>query len=231
MSSISTAPRTAVSPTAPSSNGWPRKPRSNYRGGGLRDNRGRGRVLELGVARAVIGSAAITQVDSVRAWLEHFGPERLILGLRHPPGRGGHAMRRPRMDGSGSPNCRCGARLRTTRIRGSSMCCAPMWPGRHIGRTERCSIQRSGPRHPQIQWQARAASATRAIFMLWQRGASSAISGKALLEGLIRRRACGHSCQTHNPLPRRARRTSRQRRPLPRPPVVGGIWNSRPLSR
>jgi len=42
-------------------------------------------------------------------------------------------------------------------------------PGRHIGRTERCSIQRSGPA-PSANSVAGlgAASATRAIFMLWQ---------------------------------------------------------------
>jgi phosphoribosylformimino-5-aminoimidazole carboxamide ribotide isomerase len=56
-------------------------------GGGLRDRAAVSRMLELGAGRVVIGSAAVTQVDAVRAWLAEFGRERLVLAfdIRHDP--------------------------------------------------------------------------------------------------------------------------------------------------
>ena len=50
-------------------------------GGGLRDADAVRQMLDLGVARVVIGSAAVTHVDRVRTWLDHFGPERLTLAF------------------------------------------------------------------------------------------------------------------------------------------------------
>ncbi len=42
-------------------------------GGGLRNTAAVTQMLDLGVARVVIGSAAVTQVEQVRTWLAHFG--------------------------------------------------------------------------------------------------------------------------------------------------------------
>ena len=50
-------------------------------GGGLRDAASVAQMFELGVARVVIGSAALTDVETVRGWLDLFGPER--GGLQH----------------------------------------------------------------------------------------------------------------------------------------------------
>jgi phosphoribosylformimino-5-aminoimidazole carboxamide ribotide isomerase len=50
-------------------------------GGGLRDREALLATLALGVARVVIGSAAVTQADTVRAWLREFGPERVCLAF------------------------------------------------------------------------------------------------------------------------------------------------------
>jgi phosphoribosylformimino-5-aminoimidazole carboxamide ribotide isomerase len=50
-------------------------------GGGLRDHAAVSDMLAGGVARVVIGSAAVTAVSEVRAWLREFGPERVTLAF------------------------------------------------------------------------------------------------------------------------------------------------------
>ncbi len=50
-------------------------------GGGLRNTAAIAQMLDAGVARAVVGSAALAQVEQVQAWLKHFGPERLTLAF------------------------------------------------------------------------------------------------------------------------------------------------------
>ena len=50
-------------------------------GGGLRNTAALAQMLDAGVARAVVGSAAVSQVEQVQAWLAHFGAERLTLAF------------------------------------------------------------------------------------------------------------------------------------------------------
>jgi phosphoribosylformimino-5-aminoimidazole carboxamide ribotide isomerase len=50
-------------------------------GGGIRDRSIVVEWLESGVNRCVIGSMAITEVDTVTGWLREFGPDRLVLAL------------------------------------------------------------------------------------------------------------------------------------------------------
>ncbi len=50
-------------------------------GGGLRNTAALAQMLDAGVARAVVGSAAVWQVEQVQAWLAHFGPERVTLAF------------------------------------------------------------------------------------------------------------------------------------------------------
>ncbi|MGB5330917.1 MAG: 1-(5-phosphoribosyl)-5-[(5-phosphoribosylamino)methylideneamino]imidazole-4-carboxamide isomerase [Woeseiaceae bacterium] len=50
-------------------------------GGGIRDRSIVAEWLESGVSRCVIGSMAITEVDTVTGWLREFGPDRLVLAL------------------------------------------------------------------------------------------------------------------------------------------------------
>src|SRR5713226_4961696 len=50
-------------------------------GGGLRNTAAVSRMLDLGAARVVIGSAAVAQVESARTWLEHVGPDRVTLAV------------------------------------------------------------------------------------------------------------------------------------------------------
>jgi phosphoribosylformimino-5-aminoimidazole carboxamide ribotide isomerase len=56
-------------------------------GGGLRDLRGIRRVLDLGVSRAVIGTVAVEDPDTVKTSLKIFGPERIAVGIDTRRGR------------------------------------------------------------------------------------------------------------------------------------------------
>jgi len=48
-------------------------------GGGLRDEAQVAALLEAGVARVILGSLAVRQPATIRAWLARFGPDRLVL--------------------------------------------------------------------------------------------------------------------------------------------------------
>ncbi|MCR5536875.1 MAG: 1-(5-phosphoribosyl)-5-[(5-phosphoribosylamino)methylideneamino]imidazole-4-carboxamide isomerase [Succinivibrio sp.] len=50
-------------------------------GGGIRSAFDVENLLELGVARVVIGSTAVTHPELVRGWLQKFGPEHFTLAL------------------------------------------------------------------------------------------------------------------------------------------------------
>jgi hypothetical protein len=84
------------------------------------------------------------------------------------------------------------------------------------GPMSRCT--RSAQRFPQIQWQASGGIATAAR----PGGAGAPACRGHQRQGAARERipprSCGHSCQTHNPLPRRARRPGGQGRALSRSP-------------
>jgi phosphoribosylformimino-5-aminoimidazole carboxamide ribotide isomerase len=50
-------------------------------GGGVRDIAGLNRLFDVGVSRAVIGSIAVREPETVKGWLGRYGPERLTLAL------------------------------------------------------------------------------------------------------------------------------------------------------
>lgn len=50
-------------------------------GGGIRDSETVAEWLNAGVARCVIGSLAITEPDTVKAWITRFGGDRIVLAL------------------------------------------------------------------------------------------------------------------------------------------------------
>lgn len=50
-------------------------------GGGIRDDATLTRWFEVGVQRCVIGSLALTDPDTVKAWLNRYGGERIVLAL------------------------------------------------------------------------------------------------------------------------------------------------------
>jgi len=154
-------------------------------GGGLRDTAAVTRMLDLGAARVVIGSAALTEVGQVRAWLEHFGAERVALAF----------------DVRLSGGCPCVATHGWQRQSDSTLWSAlANFSGTQLKHVLCTDVGRdgalSGPnidlygeaarRHPDIHWQASGGVRdARDLRALAQAGASAAVSGKALLEELI----------------------------------------------
>jgi len=49
--------------------------------GGIRKRDHLARLFDAGVARVAVGSLAVKQPETVRAWVEEFGPERITLSL------------------------------------------------------------------------------------------------------------------------------------------------------
>lgn len=58
-------------------------------GGGVRSAGDIRRLLDGGVGRVVVGSAAVKSPDEVRSWLSEFGPQRVCLALDVRPSKGG----------------------------------------------------------------------------------------------------------------------------------------------
>ena len=155
-------------------------------GGGIRSAPVIDDLLEIGVQRVVIGSAAIEQPDEVERWLNHAGADRVCLAFD------------VRLDDGGVPRVRTRGWVEDsavslwdalTRYSTSSL--------RHVLCTD---IQRdgalSGPnlqlyqqavaRFPTLHWQASGGIRNAAdLAALTAVGVSAAISGKALLEERI----------------------------------------------
>ncbi|MDP9084337.1 MAG: 1-(5-phosphoribosyl)-5-[(5-phosphoribosylamino)methylideneamino]imidazole-4-carboxamide isomerase [Pseudomonadota bacterium] len=155
-------------------------------GGGLRNTAAVSRMLDLGVARVVIGSAAVTHADQVHAWLEHFGADRIALAFD------------VRLDEAGTPRVATHGWQRQSQLSlWSAMDKFSNSPLKHVLCTD---VSRDGAltgpnvplyrestrRYPQIEWQASGGVRNSAdLEELSDAGAAAAISGKALLEGLI----------------------------------------------
>lgn len=155
-------------------------------GGGVRSRKVVADLLQLGIARVVVGSAVVEAADAVTAWLVEFGVERLCLAfdVRH--------------DAQGLPLLHTRGWQQATTL--------SLWDGverfagaglRHVLCTD---IERDGElagpnvalyreaatRYPNIQWQASGGVSSIAdLHALAATGAAAAISGKALLEESI----------------------------------------------
>lgn len=152
-------------------------------GGGVRDAAAVEGLLSAGVARVVIGSAAVSKPAQVAQWLQRFGPEAIVLAFD------------VRLAQDGVPHCAIHGWRDETGL--------PLWQAidsyraeglRHVLCTD---IARdgalSGPnldlykegarRYPQVQWQA--SGGVRDVVDLRglaAAGVAAAISGRALLE-------------------------------------------------
>jgi phosphoribosylformimino-5-aminoimidazole carboxamide ribotide isomerase len=155
-------------------------------GGGLRDSTAVTRMLDLGVARVVIGSAAVTQVEQVRTWLATFGAERVTLAFD------------VRLDEAGAPRVQTHGWQRQSEL--SLWDAVANFTGSQLTHVLCTDVGRDGAltgpnvalyreavrRHPQIQWQASGGVRDACdLHALAEAGAAAAISGKALLEELI----------------------------------------------
>jgi len=155
-------------------------------GGGLRNTAALSQMLDAGVQRVVVGSAALTQVEQVQAWLRHFGPDRITLALDICA------------DDNGVPRVTTHGWQRQSGL--------SLWSAvdhytasdlRHVLCTD---VGRDGAltgpnislydeavrRYPQLEWQASGGiRSAQDLHVLAETGAAAAISGKALLENLI----------------------------------------------
>ena len=155
-------------------------------GGGLRDIAAVTQMLELGAARVVIGSAAVTRAGDVRQWLDQVGPEHMTVALD------------VRLDAGGVPRVATHGWQRQSDL--SLWSALDDFAGSQLTHVLCTDVGRdgalSGPnlelyreaarRHPHIQWQASGGIRdARDLHALSAAGAAAAISGKALLEELI----------------------------------------------
>jgi len=153
-------------------------------GGGVRDRGTVARMLDTGVARVVVGSAAVAQAQEVASWFGTFGADRIVLAFD------------VRLDDAGSP---CLATHGWERQTAHSLWDAVARFVPHGLRQVLCTdVARdgalSGPnlalyveavrRFPDVAWQAsggvRDAADLRALASA---GVAGAVSGRALLEG------------------------------------------------
>src|SRR6202035_4921930 len=155
-------------------------------GGGLRDIAAVTQMLDLGAARVVIGSAAVTRAGDVRQWLDQVGPERMTLAFD------------VRLDDGGVPRVATHGWQRQSKL--SLWSALEYFTGSRLKHVLCTDVARDGAlngqtialyreaerRHPVIQWQASGGVRdARDLHALAAAGAAAAISGKALLEELI----------------------------------------------
>lgn len=156
-------------------------------GGGIRSRQVAEELFELGVARAVVGSVAVTQPDEVSSWLREFGPERIVLAFD------------VRLDEAGTPRLATHGWERQTQT--------SLWDAverylpaglRHVLCTDVARdgalsgpnvdlYQQCARRFPNVAWQASGGVSGGAdLHTLATTGVAAVISGRALLEGRIK---------------------------------------------
>jgi phosphoribosylformimino-5-aminoimidazole carboxamide ribotide isomerase len=157
-------------------------------GGGLRNTAAIIRMLDLGVARVVVGSAAVSHVEQVRNWLEHFGAERITLAFDVRLDDGGV----PRVATHGwqrqSELSLWSAVAHFTDSQLTHVLCTDVGRDGALTGPNLALYREAVQRYPTIQWQASGGVRdARDLHALSAIGAAAAISGKALLEELIPR--------------------------------------------
>jgi phosphoribosylformimino-5-aminoimidazole carboxamide ribotide isomerase len=154
-------------------------------GGGLRSLDRVRQLLDAGVARAVVGSLAVTAAAQVADWMRELGPERIVLALdvrmqAEVPQLTTHGWQQT-SDVSlwAAVEYFAAAGLRHV------LCTDVARDGALSG--PNCELYRQAvQRFPHVQWQASGGVASGAdLLALRQAGVSAVISGKALLEKRI----------------------------------------------
>jgi phosphoribosylformimino-5-aminoimidazole carboxamide ribotide isomerase len=155
-------------------------------GGGLRNTAALAQILDAGVARAVIGSAAISQVEQVQAWLAHFGAERLTLAFDVSIDEGGspkvmtHGWQRQ------SEYSLWDALDNYSASKPKHVLCTDVGRDGALTGPNIALYREAVRRYPQVEWQASGGIRNaHDLHALSEAGAAAAISGKALLENLI----------------------------------------------
>ncbi len=155
-------------------------------GGGLRDRAALDAAFALGAARAVLGSAAVTQVGAVRAWLGEFGGERLTLAFDVRVGADGV----PRVTTQGwreqTALCLWDAIVQYADSGLVHVLCTDVSRDGALGGPNLELYSEARARFPELAWQASGGIRdARDLQALADTGVAAAISGKALLDDLI----------------------------------------------
>jgi phosphoribosylformimino-5-aminoimidazole carboxamide ribotide isomerase len=155
-------------------------------GGGLRDTAALNAAFDVGVARVVVGSAAVTHVQRVRGWLDEFGPDRVVLAFD------------VRLDHAGIPCVAIHGWLEQSTL--TLWDAVEHFAGSGLKHVLCTDVGRDGAltgpnvelyaiavrRFPTIEWQASGGVRdARDLHALADAGCGAAISGKALLDHLI----------------------------------------------
>jgi phosphoribosylformimino-5-aminoimidazole carboxamide ribotide isomerase len=163
-------------------------------GGGVRDASVVDDLLSLGVARVVVGSAAVERPDEVASWLSRWGAAKVVLaldvradeqGMPRVHTRGWTAATQLSLWDALRPFAEVGAAASST---GLTVLCTDIACDGALTGPNLALYTEAVQRFPQVRWQAsggvRSAADLGALAAL---GVDAAISGKAMLEHKISR--------------------------------------------
>lgn len=154
-------------------------------GGGIRTRDAALAMFDAGVARVVIGSAALTDPGSVRDWLREFGPERLVLAFDVRLGAEG-----PRIATHGWQQQSQVSLWDAARDFGAAglrhVLCTDIDRDGAMAGPNAALYAEAQQRFPQLNWQASGGIRDVSdLVELAALGVAAAVSGRALLEGRI----------------------------------------------
>jgi phosphoribosylformimino-5-aminoimidazole carboxamide ribotide isomerase len=154
-------------------------------GGGLRSLERVQQLLAAGVARAVIGSLAVTAAEQVAGWLRELGPERIVLALDVRIQQGVPQLTTHGWQQSSDVSLWAAVDYFARAGLQHVLCTDVARDGALSG--PNCELYAQAvQRFPQIRWQASGGVARGAdLLALQQTGVAAVISGKALLEKRI----------------------------------------------
>jgi phosphoribosylformimino-5-aminoimidazole carboxamide ribotide isomerase len=155
-------------------------------GGGMRSPEAIDDLLSHGVARAVIGSAAIERPLEVAEWIERFGPERICLALDVKLDAAGEPLVRTRGWTEGTSVTLWQAIEPFLRVGLKHVLCTDIDRDGALAGPNVELYARALVRFPQLAWQASGGVRDAAdLAALARVGVAAAVSGKALLEQRI----------------------------------------------
>jgi phosphoribosylformimino-5-aminoimidazole carboxamide ribotide isomerase len=152
-------------------------------GGGVRDAAAVEGLLDGGVSRVVVGSAAVSQPALVLQWLKRFGADAIVLAFDVRLAQDGipHCAIHGWRDATGLPLWEALERYRAAGLR--HVLCTDIARDGALSGPNLALYKEGARRYPQMRWQA--SGGVRDVLDLQglaATGAAAAISGRALLE-------------------------------------------------
>jgi len=155
-------------------------------GGGVRSRAVLDDLLQLGVSRVVIGSAAVEQREAVLDWLHHYGAERICLAFDVQLNEHQEPHLRTRGWRQGTTLTLWDAVASFVDHGLQHVLCTDIARDGALAGPNLALYRKAANRYPQLQWQASGGVSDLAdLHALALTGVSAAISGKALLENRL----------------------------------------------